>query len=120
MSRFHSTTKSFGYAFEGVRTAFKKEPNLQIHTIVGMAVLVFAGVVGFSLFEWIILLFTIAFVILLELVNTSLEALVNLVSPDIKPQAKVAKDVAAAAVLLSAILSIIVGILLFFPKLDVF
>ena len=62
-------------------------------------------------------LLTIALVIILELVNTSLETIVNLVEPDIKEQAKIAKDVSAAAVLISAGVSIAVGLLLFAPKI---
>jgi diacylglycerol kinase len=119
MSRFHSTKRSFGYAMNGMKTAFNKEPNLQIHIVIGAAVLIFAAFIGLNVFEWILLLFTIAFVILLELVNTSLEAIVNLVSPEIKPQAKIAKDVAAATVLLAAILSVIIGLVLFLPKLGI-
>jgi len=119
MSRFHSTKRSFGYAFTGMKTAFIKEPNLQVHIIIGIVVLLFGAFVGLNVFEWVLLLFTIAFVILLELVNTSLEAIVNLVSPEIKPQAKVAKDVAAATVLLAALLSVIIGLILFLPKLGI-
>ncbi len=121
MSRFHSNIKSFGYAIEGIKTAFKKEPNLQIHLIIGGLVLALAGILRFSIFEWIVLLFTVTLVIVLELINTSIESIVNLVSPEIKPQAKVAKDVAAAAVLVTAIMSIIIGVLLFLPNIiDVF
>ena len=60
---------------------------------------------------------TIFFVIMLELINTVLEALVDLVSPEVKDEAKVAKDVSAAAVLFAAFVSVIVGVLLFGPKL---
>ena len=64
-----------------------------------------------------ILLLTIALVVILELINTSLEAIVNLVEPDIKEQAKIAKDVSAAAVMTAAVVSIIVGLILFGPKI---
>jgi len=121
MSRFHSNIKSFGHAIDGIKTAFKKEPNLQIHLTIGVLVLALAGILRFSIFEWIVLLFTVALVIALELINTSVESIVDLVSPEIKPQAKIAKDVAAAAVLVTAIISIIIGVLLFLPNIiDVF
>lgn len=113
----HSTSKSFSFAFEGIKTAFKEEPNFKIHTALGVLALILAFFLGFSRVEWLILLFTISLVLILELINTALESMVNLVSPEIKPEAKIAKDVAASAVLISAILSILVGIVLFVPKL---
>jgi len=113
----HTTAKSFFYAFQGLKTAFKNEPNLRIHFFLATAATIIGVLVGLSVIEWLILIFTIFWVISLELLNTMLEALVNLVSPDIQPYAKVAKDVSAATVLLSAILSVIVGIVLFLPKI---
>lgn len=117
MSRTRSLTESFGFAFAGLKTAVAREPNFQIHLSVGVAVLLFAIILGFNKFEWLLLMFTISFVLILELVNTVLEAIVDLVSPDFHPKAKVAKDVSAAVVLLAAVISVIVGVALFLPKL---
>ena len=116
MGKDHSTRKSFLYAFQGIRSAFKREPNFKIHIIIAITVLFLALLLKFSLIEWIILAFTIVFVITLELLNTVLEALTNLISPDISAEAEVAKDVSAAMVLVASILSIIVGLMLFIPK----
>ncbi len=116
----HPTTKSFGYAFEGVKTAFKREPNFRLHIIIALAVLTLGILLRLSLIEWLILTYTIFFVIVLELLNTAIEALVNLVSPNIQPEAKVAKDVSAAMVFVAAILAIIIGIMLFAPKILTF
>lgn len=113
----HTTAKSFKYAFRGIRDAYNNEPNLRIHTYMGSAALIAGVILNLSPLEWIILLFTIFWVISLELLNTVLEAVVNLVSPDVQPYARIAKDVSAACVLLAAILSIIVGFILFVPKL---
>ena len=113
----HSTAKSFIYAFEGIRTAFRREPNLRIHTFIAVIVLLAAIFFKFNSIEWLILAFTISFVIALELLNTVLEAVVSLVSPEVKPDAKVAKDVSAAMVLVAAIAALLVGIVLFIPKL---
>jgi len=74
-------------------------------------------IVRLSTLEWLILIFTIFWVISLELLNTVLEAIVNLVSPEIQPYAKTAKDVSAAAVLVAAFLSVIVGLVLLIPKI---
>lgn len=113
----HSTIKSFSYAANGVKTAIKNEPNMRIHLFFAATTVTAAALLGFNIYEWILLTMTIFFVIMLELINTVLEALVNLVSPEIQPEAKVAKDVSAAAVLFAAFISVIVGILLFGPKL---
>ena len=117
MSREYSVTKSFKFAFEGIKAVFKEEPNLRIHFIFAIFALVAAFLLGFSTIEWLILAFTISFVLILELLNTALEAIVDLVSPEIKPEAKIAKDVSAAAVFLAAAFSVVVGIVLFLPKI---
>lgn len=113
----HPITKSFGYAIFGVKTAFKKEPNLRIHTAFAALALILGALLKLDVTEWLLLTFTIFYVITLELLNTVLESIVDLVSPEIKGAAKIAKDVSAAMVLLAASLSIIVGLVLFFPKL---
>jgi len=117
MSRTRSLTSSFGYAFNGFKTAFKKEPNFRIHIVVATTAIISALFLGFSFQEWLILVFTISFVIILELLNTSVESIVDLVSPEIQPKAKVAKDVSAAAVLLSTVVAVFVGLALFLPKI---
>jgi len=117
MSKTHPTLVSFGYAFSGLRAALKKEPNIRIHLSLALLAIILAFFLNFNPTEWIILAFTIAFVLILELINTTLEALVNLVSPEIREEAKVAKDVSAAAVLISALLSVVVGVFLFLPKI---
>lgn len=113
----HATTRSFYYAFQGLKTALIQEPNIRIHFIAAILALTLGITLGLSTYEWLLLAFTIFYVITLELLNTVLEAIVNLVSPEIEPAAKVAKDVSAACVLLAAIMSIIVGIVLFAPKI---
>lgn len=113
----HDTTKSFRYAFNGVRTAYKNEPNLRIHTFFAVFAVTLGAALGVSVTEWLLLTFTIFYVITLELLNTVMEAIVNLVSPEISSYAKVAKDVSAACVLLAAFMSIIVGVVIFLPKI---
>lgn len=113
----HPTEKSFYYALQGLKTAFKQEPNLRIHTIAATLALILGITLHLATYEWLLLAFTIFYVITLELLNTVLEAVVNLVSPNVRPYAKVAKDVSAACVMLSAFLSVIVGAILFIPKI---
>lgn len=117
MSLKRSLPQSFKYAFNGLKTAAKNEPNFRIHLTFSAATLILAIMLKLTIAEWLLLLFTIAFVLILELLNTAMEAIVDLVSPEIKDHAKIAKDVSAAAVLIAALLSAIVGFVLFYPKL---
>ena len=113
----HSTSKSFFYAFQGLKTALGQEPNLRIHIVAAALALILGLMLKLNIYEWLLLTFTIFYVITLELLNTVLEAIVDLVSPEIVSYAKVAKDVSAACVLLAALMSVIVGAVLFIPKI---
>lgn len=117
MSLRHSVIKSFPYAISGLKTAFKNEPNFRIHTLAAFLAILTGYFLKLTPLELAVLILTIGIVITLELINTMLEALVDLVSPEIKPAAKIAKDVSAGAVLVSAIVSVFIGLLLFLPKL---
>ena len=117
MSLKHSTFKSFSFAFDGIKEAITKEPNFRIHVVLAIIAIVIGIILKLTPPELAVLVLTIGFVLILELVNTTLEAVVDLVSPETRPKAKIAKDVSAAAVLLSAILSVLVGAFLFLPKL---
>ncbi|MCJ7805445.1 diacylglycerol kinase family protein [Patescibacteria group bacterium] len=113
----HPLPKSFRFAFSGVRTALREEPNFKIHILIA----ILAAILGFFLklapIEWLVLTLTVAMVLILELMNTSLEVLVDIVSPEIHEKAKIAKDVAAASVLLASISAVIVGLIIFLPKI---
>ena len=115
--KHHSTLKSFNYAFQGLKTALKNEPHLRIHFTMAILALIMGAILKLTTIEWLILSFTIFWVISLELLNTVIESFVSLVSPEIQPHAKIAKDVSAAVVLTAAILSVIVGLILFMPKI---
>ncbi|MGB6838825.1 MAG: diacylglycerol kinase family protein [Microgenomates group bacterium] len=117
MSRKYAICKSFRFAFDGLKTAIRKEPNFRIHLVAAISAIFAAYLLGFSSLEWIILVLTIFLVLIFELMNTALETLIDLISPEITPQAKIAKDISAAAVLSTAFLSIIVGLTLFLPKI---
>lgn len=112
-----SLVKSFSFAIEGIKTALKEEPNFKIHAAISVIVIILAYFLGFSRLEWLILLFTVFFILILELINTAVEELVNIVSPEVKREAKNAKDVIAASVLLGAIFAVLVGVFLFLPKI---
>ena|SRR5258708_5034015 len=117
MSRKHSAIRSFGYAGNGVKEAFLNEPNFRVHVIVAIVSIVLAFYFQFSATKFAVLILTITFVIILELLNTVIEKVVDKISPNYSPLAKVAKDVSAAAVLISAFAATLVGILLFLPNI---
>lgn len=108
---------SFKYAFEGLVTAFKDQPNLKLHFIAAGAVIFLGFFLGITEFEWLALTLTIGFVIALELTNTAIEEVVDSFTDQVHPAAKKAKDVAAAAVLVGAITAFIVGVIIFLPYL---
>ncbi|TMC73443.1 MAG: diacylglycerol kinase family protein [Chloroflexi bacterium] len=120
-SRSPQTTRvllrSFGYAFAGVAYIVRTQQNARIELAIAVGAVALAAWLGLSPLEWAVLVITIALVVALEWINTSLELAVSLASPERHRSAKAAKDVAAACVLLGAITSIIVGLLLFAPRL---
>ena len=109
--------KSFGYAFQGIYTCISKERNMKIHCGFS-ALVVLAGIIlKLSVTEWCICLTLFGLVMALELVNTSVEAVVDLVTEERKPLAKIAKDTAAGAVVIAAIMAAIIGCIIFIPKI---
>ncbi len=111
---------SFSYAVDGLKYAFKYEQNLIVHIIVTILVIVLGIIFHISAYEWAMCAFAIGLVIATELINTSIEATIDLVSPEYNKLAKIAKDTAAAAVLVFALTAIIVGLVIFLPKIIVF
>ncbi|MDR2429154.1 MAG: diacylglycerol kinase family protein [Candidatus Margulisbacteria bacterium] len=102
---------------QGIYQAFRQESNLRIH-FVAAALAAGAGFVfKLSAGEWAVLLLTITLVIFAELINTALEANVNLATKKHQPEAKLAKDAAAGAVLLTALNAVLIGLLIFVPKI---
>lgn len=108
---------SFQYAFQGIVQAYKGEQNLKIHTLMAILVILFGFLLKISTEEWIACLILIGLVIMAEFMNTAIEYVVDLASPSIHPLAKAAKDTASAGVLMMAIISAIIGGIIFLPKI---
>jgi diacylglycerol kinase len=106
--------QSFKFAFQGLAFAWD-ERNFKTHILSTIAVLILGFYCQVTTLEWIVLLLCIAAVLSLELLNTALEKLVDLVSPNKHPLAGMAKDLSAAAVLVFSIASAIVGLIIFYP-----
>ena len=113
--RPRSWVGKFAAAFSGLRHAFRTQSSLRAHCGCGVLVGILGGVTGLSSVEWSVLLLAIGLVIGLELVNTSIEALVDRVSPEHSELARVAKDTAAGAVLVGALTAMAVGACVFAP-----
>ena len=104
---------SFRYAIEGIISAIKSEAHLRFHIVIANLIAVFAYFYGISKAEWAVLVLMVFSVIGAELLNTAIEAAVDVATSEIKPMAKIAKDAAAGAVLVLAIAAILVGVCLF-------
>jgi diacylglycerol kinase (ATP) len=109
--------QSFNYAIEGVIHALRTQRNMRIHFAAAAGVLVLAFVYNVTRLELIALLIAIAFVLIAEMVNTAVEATIDLSTPSFDPLAKIAKDLAAGAVLIAAINAIAVGYLVLADRL---
>jgi rRNA maturation RNase YbeY len=113
----HSMLDTFRAAFAGLGNSLVTQRNVRIHVTVAAAAVILGAVLGFVLWEWAVLVLTIALVLVTEALNSAAEALVDLTSPERRPLAGRVKDLGAAAVLLAAIFAIIVGAILFLPHL---
>ncbi len=108
---------SFTYPIKGLKYAYRNEQNLAVDLGIAAIVIIFGIIFKVSLVEWAILFLTMGLVIACELINTAIEATVDLVTEDYHPLAKVAKDTSAAAVFIFAIVAVLVGMIIFLPKI---
>lgn len=109
--------KSFKYAHKGFVKTWKEEQNLQIQTIVAILVLVLAFYFGLSRMEWAVIILLIGLVMLMELANSTVERIADVLKPRINSYVKEIKDISAAAVMISSLVAVIVGIMIFWPYL---
>jgi diacylglycerol kinase len=108
--------RSFGYAGRGIRLVFTTEANMKIHIAIAIMVVFCGFLFCISPIEWMLCLLCIGLVFGMEMMNTAIENVVDLASPNLHPLAGKAKDIAAGAVLICAIISVIIGLLIFAPK----
>jgi diacylglycerol kinase len=110
------TFKSFGFAFKGLFLVLKKENNMKVHLLAATAVIATAFYLRISIKDWCLLLFAIALVLVTEIINTSIEKLVDMVSPERDKKAGAVKDMAAAAVLVASFFAFLIGVIIFWNK----
>ncbi|MCK5847153.1 MAG: diacylglycerol kinase family protein [Bacteroidales bacterium] len=109
--------RSFVYAFNGLNILIKEEHNSRIHFLATIVVLIASIVLKISIFEWIAIVFAIGFVISLEIVNSAIENIADFISPEKDEKIKKIKDLAAAAVFISAVTAFVIGLIVFLPKI---
>jgi diacylglycerol kinase (ATP) len=115
--RAPSILESFNNAFEGIIHVLRTQRNMRLHFLIAALVLVFAVAVGVRRFELIALLLSIAFVLISEMINTAVEHTVDVATTTFDPMAKLAKDIAAGAVLIAAVNAVAVGYLVFADRI---
>lgn len=105
------------YAINGINEAFRRERNFRIHLFIACLVIICGFLFRLALLEWIIIILLIQFVLMTELINSIVERIIDYVKPDYHLQAKIIKDISAAVVLIAAITSVVIGAMIFIPKL---
>lgn len=108
--------RSFAYAARGIKIVFGSEPNMKTHILMAVLVTICGFAFSISSTEWMLCILCFGLVMSAEMINTSIENIVDLVSPEQNELAGKAKDIAAGAVLVCAIISAIVGLIIFIPK----
>lgn len=109
--------RSLNQAWRGMLYTVKTQKHVQFHLVAGFSVLLFAWYCEVTQFEWMILIFAIGSVISAEVMNSAVEIVVDMVQPNFHPLAGMAKDVAAGAVLVTAIQAVVIGMIVFAPVL---
>jgi len=113
----HTRIQAIKVALEGIKYVMTSQPNARIHAGFTLAVFLVAGLLKLPRLEWVILLLTVGLVWAAEVFNTAVEIVVDVISPDYDPKAKMIKDISAGAVLISVLVSILVGLFIFGPYL---
>jgi len=109
--------KSVVFALTGIKQFFSRDRNGQIQVVIGITAIVLGFTVSLPPFQWLLVLFCIGLVISLEMINSAIERYCDLVTTDFHPGIKVIKDVAAGAVLVASIMSLIIGLIIYIPAL---
>lgn len=114
---FKKRIESFKYAFAGIRHLIRQEHNARLHIVSTLIVLLAGWYFDVNKYEWLAIIFCIGVVLITEVINTALENICDYMSPEFQPKIKIIKDLGAAAVLLSALISIIIAGCIFIPKI---
>ena len=111
-------SNSVSCAYRGIKDMFVQEPSFCVQIIIGVIVIALAFYLGITGFEWLLLLVVIGMVIAFEIFNTSIERILNYIHPDYDPKIKIIKDIAAASVLVTTLIAIVIGLIIFIPYFE--
>ncbi len=110
--------KSFGYAWRGLKKTYQEEQNIRVQASLGILAICLAIILGLNQVELSMIIFLVGLVVLMELANSAVERITDVLKPRINNYIKEIKDIMAAAVLLASIMSVIIGLLIFWPYLS--
>lgn len=117
MIKIKRLLKSFIYAVKGLRKVFREEQNLRLQTAFGMIAVFFAWFFRVSPLEWIAVVFAVGLVIIMEILNSAVERVSDVLKPRINSYVKEIKDIMAAAVMFASFIAVIVGLIVFWPHI---
>lgn len=117
MIKFRRLFKSFTYAFKGIYKVFKEEQNLRIQSFIALVVVIAGFIFNIKKTEWLIIILFIVLVVLMEIVNSAVERVTDILKPRIHDYVKEIKDIMAAAVMVSSVAAAIIGLIIFWPYL---
>ena len=109
--------RSFGYAWKGISWAFRTQTNIRIHAVMALIAITGGMILNISFIEWMFIVATIGIVLSAEMFNTAVEKMVDLISPERQERAGLIKDLSAGAVLIAALMALIIGGIIFIPKI---
>ena len=115
MIKIKRLVKSFSYAVKGLIKTFKEEQNFKIHVFVAIVVILTGWCVGVNKYEWIILVLIIGLVMLMEIANSAVERITDVLKPRMNNYVKEIKDITAAGVLVASVVAVIAGLIIFWP-----
>ncbi len=113
----HTWLRSSRHAARGIAFIFRNEKNFQIECGAAIAALILAACLPLSSIEWVLLLLVIGLVLTIEMINTAIERILDIIKPNVHPYVRVVKDIAAGAVLFASIISVVIGMCIFLPYL---
>ena len=116
----HRHTISFAHAADGIGHPLKTQPNFLVPVSISAMAIILGFELGLATWEWVTVIATISIGLVIELINTAIESTVDLVTHDVRPLAKIAKDCASGAMLVYAVGASVVGLVIFLPKLWLF
>jgi diacylglycerol kinase (ATP) len=116
-SFINNRIKSIGFAFKGAMLLIKTESSIQVQLFIGVLMTIIGFIVGLSTTEWIIQTLTIGLILSIESINTAIEEIADFIHPEYHPKIGLIKDIAAGAVFIFAVIAIIIGCIIYFPKI---